>query len=71
MLEAKGYVEESGSRHKVMGGFLKSWCWICFDGGDNPWWELERENFEWNSFDEAQQDLDLYAKSKGWKEITE
>lgn len=69
MLEAKVYVDSNGCEYKVDFRLTGHGYWVCYRDDDINWWIYKKYFLGFGSFDEAQQCLDLEAKSKGWKEV--
>ncbi|WP_422447833.1 hypothetical protein [Thermoanaerobacterium sp. DL9XJH110] len=64
----KTYVDNRGWKYRVMGGIGGDVYKARYQKPEKAGWHCMR-NLEWRkSFDEAQSDLNMLAKAKGWKE---
>lgn len=70
----KSYIDERGCKYKVMSGIgdntFKARHQKPEKKGSDGWHCLKALPWR-NDFDEAQSDLNLYAKEKGWREYQE
>lgn len=64
----KAYIDDRGWRYRVMGGLGESNYKARYQKPGKTGWKC-MARLEWRkSFDEAQSDLNMLAKAKGWKE---
>lgn len=65
----KTYIDSRGWKYRVMPRLGKSNLKAIYQKPGTSSWKWV-EDFEWcESFDDAQSDLNEYAKSKGWEEL--